>query len=63
MVDGSHLFPYPHDNDLDDLDYNVSAPTMRKQLTNHTRLLQNFQSQWRREYLTALREFHSRNHW
>ena len=31
---------------------------MRKQLTNHTRLLQNFQSRWRREYLTALREFH-----
>ena len=50
--------PHPHDDDPDDPDYNVSAPTMRKQLTNHTRLLQNFQTRWRREYLTALREFH-----
>ena len=50
--------PHPHNDDPDDPDYNVSAPTMRKQLTNHTRLLQSFQSRWRREYLTALREFH-----
>lgn len=50
--------PHLHDGDPDDPDYNVSAPTMRKQLTNHTRLLQSFQSRWRREYLTALRDFH-----
>ena len=32
---------------------------MKRQLTNnHTRLLQSFQLRWRREYLTALREFH-----
>ena len=36
----------------------MAAVTMRKQLTNHSGLLQSFQSQWRREYLTALREFH-----
>ena len=50
--------PHPHNDDHDDPDYNVSACTMRKQLTNHTRLLQSFQLRWRREYLTALREFH-----
>ena len=50
--------PHPHSDDFDDPDYKVSASTMRKQLTNHTRLLQSFQLRWRREYLTALREFH-----
>ena len=34
--------PHPHNDDPDDPDYNVSASTMRKQLTNHTRLLQSF---------------------
>jgi len=31
---------------------------VRKRLTNQARLLEHFQARWRREYLTALREFH-----
>jgi len=31
---------------------------MRKQVDNHTRILNHLESQWKREYLTSLREFH-----
>jgi len=50
--------PHSYDEDPDDPDYVVSESRMRKQLTNHARLLQHFQTRWKREYLTSLREFH-----
>ena len=50
--------PHSYDEDPEDPDYNVSDAQMRKLLTNHTRLLQHFQTRWKREYLTSLREFH-----
>ena len=49
--------PHPHNDDPDDPNYNVSAPTMRKQLTNHTRLLQ-FPVTVEERVPHALREFH-----
>ena len=50
--------PHSYDEDPEDPNYNVSNARMRKRLTNHTRLLQHFQTRWKREYLTSLREFH-----
>jgi len=50
--------PHPHEEDPEDPDYEISESQVRKRLTNQARLLEHFQARWRREYLTALREFH-----
>ena len=50
--------PHSHVEDPEDPDYVVSDTQMRKRLTNHGRLLQHFQTRWKREYLTSLREYH-----
>ena len=50
--------PHPHNENPEDTDFDLTAPTMRKQFNRHTKLLQSIQVRWRREYLTALREFH-----
>ena len=50
--------PHSYDDETEDPDYPVSESQMRKRLTNHARLLQHFQTRWKREYLTSLREFH-----
>ena len=49
--------PHSHEDAPEDPDY-IDGTTMRKQLSNHTRILMHFQSRWRKEYLTSLREFH-----
>ena len=51
--------PHSHVEDPEDPDYVVSDTQMRKRLTNHGRLLQHFQTRWKREYLTSLREYHN----
>ena len=49
--------PHDHEENLDDPDY-VDASAMREQVDKHTRILNHFESRWKREYLTSLREFH-----
>lgn len=44
-------------DDQNDPDYNVSGSVIRKQFTKHAKLIEHFQTRWRKEYLTALREF------
>ena len=60
LLYGRRMMSSPHSNiqDSEDPEYVVSDAQMRKQLTNHARLLQYFQIRWKREYLTSLREFH-----
>ena len=47
--------PHSYDDDPEDPDYVVSESQIRKRLTNHARLLQHFQTRWKKEYLTSLR--------
>ena len=49
--------PHEYEENLDDPDY-MDAPTMRQQVDRHSKILNHFQSRWKREYLTSLREFH-----
>ena len=49
--------PHEHEENVDDPDY-MDASTMRRQVDKHSRILDCFQSRWKREYLTSLREFH-----
>lgn len=60
LLYGRRMTSLPHSDidDLEDPDYVVSDTQMRKRLSNHARLLQHFQTRWKREYLTSLREFH-----
>jgi len=48
----------PNDTHFDVLSTYASSTKKRK---HHYRLLENFTKQWRREYLTGLRETHSRH--
>ena len=50
--------PHPHEEDPEDPDYEISESQVRKCLTNQAKLIEHFQARWRREYLTALREFY-----
>ena len=52
------LVPYPFNNpdELDDPDY-LDADNMRKTVNKQTRLIEQFWTRWRREYLTSLRQF------
>ena len=50
--------PHSHNEDPEDPEYVISDTQMRKRLTNHARLQQHFQTRWKKEYLTSLREFH-----
>ena len=60
LLYGKRMTSLPHcyDDDPQDSDYVVSESRVKKQLTNHARLLQHFQIRWKKEYLTSLREFH-----
>ena len=60
LLYGRRMTSLPHSNvkDPEDPDYVLSDTQMRKRLTNHGRLLQHFQTRWKREYLTSLREYH-----
>ena len=49
--------PHSYDDNTDDPDY-LDGTAIRKRHDNHSRILQHFQSRWKREYLTSLREFH-----
>ena len=49
--------PHEHEEKADDPDY-MDAPTTRRQIDNHSKIISHFQSRWKREYLTSLREFH-----
>ena len=49
--------PHEHDEKADDSDY-MDAPTMRRRIDNHSKVISHFQSRWKRENLTSLREFH-----
>ena len=50
--------PHSYEDDVENPDYVVSESRVRKRLTNHARLLQHFQTRWKKEYLTSLRKFH-----
>ena len=51
------FLPHEYEENLDDPDY-MDAPAMRQQDDRHYKILNHFQSRWKREYLTSLREFH-----
>ena len=45
------------DDEMSDPTY-YTCPTLREKTRRQTQLLQHFQSRWKREYLTSLREVH-----
>ena len=49
--------PHPYEDSPDGTDY-LDDLSMRRQLDNHSRILQNFQAWWRKEYVPSSREFH-----
>jgi len=57
LCDRITSLPYEHEENADDPD-NLDASTMRRQVDKHSRIINHFQSRWKREYLTSLREFH-----
>ena len=60
LLYGRKMIQLPHEcqaDDLSDPDYNENSQ-LRKRAKVQAHLLQSFQSQWKNEYLTALREYH-----
>lgn len=61
LLCGRRIIPLPHpiieDDEESDQDYYPSNQ-MRAMVDRQGVLLQHFQSQWKKEYLTALREYH-----
>ena len=49
--------PYPLDSE-DPKDPDYLATPIRRMANRQTQLIQHFQTRWKQEYLTALREFH-----
>ena len=49
--------PYPLDSE-DPKDPDYLATPIRRMINRQTQLIQHFQTRWKQEYLTALREFH-----
>ena len=61
LLCGHRIVHLPHpmrDEELTDPDYCQSANQLRTKVDRQGYLLQHFQSRWKREYLTALREVH-----
>ena len=58
LLYGRRITTMPNDNHFDVISTYASLTKKRK---HHYRLLENFTKQWRREYLTGLRETHSRH--
>jgi len=56
LMHGRRITTMPNDTHFDVLSTYASSTKKRK---HHYRLLENFTKQWRREYLTGLRETHS----
>lgn len=59
LLHGRRMIRLPYEcptDDLSDLDYDSSQLQKRAKVQTH--LLQSFQSRWKHEYLTALREYH-----
>ena len=61
LLCGRRIVPLPHpelgDEEMSDPDY-YSADQLRSKVDRQGLLLQHFQSRWRKEYLTSLREIH-----
>lgn len=61
MLNGRRItsLPYPQleNEEIDDPDF-VNESEVRKRAKNQALRLQQFESRWKREYLTQLREFH-----
>ena len=61
LLCGRRIVPLPHpnvtDEEISDPDYH-SADQLRSKIDRQGLLLQHFQSRWKKEYLTSLREVH-----
>ena len=61
LLYGRRITMLPHMlviEDLQDPDYGSTSSQMRKNVKRLSLLLNHFQTQWKHEYLTSLREFH-----
>jgi len=61
LLCGHRIVSLPHpivEDDEDSDPHYYSSNQMRAKLNRQAILLQHFQSQWKKEYLTALQEFH-----
>ena len=61
LLCGHRIVPLPHpdvgDEEISDPDY-YSADQLRSKVDRQDLLLQHFQSHWKKEYLTSMREVH-----